>query len=444
MLLYKYNRYNRCNLPRIVALCCLLWLTGCGIQLELPPLPGLSSEEPPTGAEVTPEAPEGVVARRQSATPVPPTPTRDPTLPTPTPLPEIAPQATISPDFSPAVNDQEALLTELYRRASPAVVSIEITIDLANSLNLPADTPLPEGRVPTSSGSGWLFNSQGYIVTNNHVVADAEALQVIFHDGSKARADVVGTDPGSDLAVIKVDQLPAETAPLPIGDSDAVEVGQMAIAIGNPFGLQNTLTVGVISGLGRSLIGPPGGGGFFSIPNIIQSDAAINPGNSGGPLLNARGEVIGVNTAIATESGVFDGVGYAVPAQVVERIVPALIEDGSYEHPWIGISMVAVDPLMAEEVGLDVESGVLVTGVVAGSPADKAGIREGTENVVYAGGDLPIDGDIIVAVNNREMRNSDELLSFLQLDAAVGDTLTFTVVRDGSEEQFDLTLVPRP
>jgi 2-alkenal reductase len=222
-------------------------------------------------------------------------------------------------------------------------------------------------------------------------------------------------------------------------------VGQTAIAIGNPFGLQNTLTVGVISGLGRSLIGPAAGDvGNFSIANVIQSDAAINPGNSGGPLLNARGEVIGVNTAIASSSGVFDGVGYAVPARVVERVVPVLIEEGSYDHPWIGISMIGIDALLAEEFDLPTESGILITSVVDDSPADEAGLRAGTDEVSYMGGELPIDGDIITAVNGEDVQNSDELISYLQLDASVGDTLNLNVIRDGESIEVPITLEARP
>jgi 2-alkenal reductase len=219
----------------------------------------------------------------------------------------------------------------------------------------------------------------------------------------------------------------------------------MAIAIGNPFGLQNTLTLGIISGLGRSLIGPQAtGSGNFSIPNIIQTDAAVNPGNSGGPLLNIRAEVIGVNTAISSQSGSFMGVAYAIPSEVVARIVPVLIEEGTYAHPWIGISMVDVDTLLAERFDLDVSSGVLVTEVMPTSPADQAGLRPGDERVPYAGSTLLLGGDIITAIDGEEIGNSDELVSYLQLEAAVGDTVTFTVMRDGEEQSIELTLAPRP
>jgi 2-alkenal reductase len=256
---------------------------------------------------------------------------------------------------------------------------------------------------------------------------------------------MIGTDPGSDLAVIKVDQLPPGVAPLPLGSADEVAVGQIVIAIGNPFGLQNTLTLGIVSGLGRSLVGPlASGGGNFSIPNIIQTDAAVNPGNSGGPLLNTRGEIIGVNTAISSQSGSFTGVAYAIPSSVVKRIIPVLIDEGRYLHPWIGISMVSIDTLMAAEFDLPASSGVLITGVLEGSPAAQAGLQAGSEAVSYAGGTLLLGGDIIVAIEGQEMHTTDDLISYLQLDASVGDQITLTVLRDGEQQQVDITLEPRP
>lgn len=426
-----------------VLLVLLLVLTGCSLpNVQLPPL--TFSEE----SESQTEANEQAVAA-EPTTPPEPTATVDPTLPTATPLPEVPPQPTIGPEFSDALSAEETLLQELYSRSNPAVVSIEVIGNLAEQLDLPDGHPLApggSGNVPLSGGSGFLYDSQGHIVTNNHVIEDAERLQVTFYDGSQTTARLIGTDPGSDLAVIKVDQLPPNAAPLPIGDSREVAVGQTAIAIGNPFGLQNTLTVGVVSGLGRSLTGPPSenGAGFFSIPNIIQSDAAINPGNSGGPLLNTRGEVVGVNTAIASTTGQFNGVGYAVPSQVLQRVVPSLIETGEYAHPWIGISMVAVDPLLAEEARLSVQNGVLVTGVSPNSPANNAGLQAGEDIFEYLGAEIPINGDIIVAVNGTPIRNSDELLSFLQVEVGVGDTLTLTVIRNGQEQELPLTLAARP
>lgn len=225
-----------------------------------------------------------------------------------------APAPTLPPELTNPLEAEQAALIALYRRVNPSVVSIEVV----------ADHPPVSGApftVPTSQGSGFLFDDQGHIVTNNHVVENGSKFQVRFSDGAVMMARLVGGDPGSDLAVLKVDELPPGVAPLPLADSRTVEVGQRAIAIGNPFGLRNTLTVGVVSGIGRSLSGPASsGGGRFRIPNIIQTDAAINPGNSGGPLLNIYGEVIGVNTAISSGSGAFEGVGYAVPSNAVLRV----------------------------------------------------------------------------------------------------------------------------
>lgn len=408
-----------------------LLLAGCSGLVERLPIGERSTAEP-------------VVPFSQQATAVaqPATPTPSGPRPTSPPLPDVPPQPTIAAELSAPVSAQEALLVELYRRASPAVVSIDVIGDS----RLPEDHPMLPGfsDVPFSQGSGFLFDSQGYIVTNNHVIEGANSLLVTFHDGSSIEAQVVGRDPYSDLAVIKVDGLPGDAAPLPLGNSREVAVGQTAIAIGNPFGEQNTLTVGVISGLGRSLRGPASEQGIFSIPNVIQTDAAINPGNSGGPLLNVRREVIGVNTAIRSANGFFEGVGYAVPASAVERIVPVLIADGQYEHPWIGIRMFAVDPFVARRFELDTNQGVLIQEVVPGSPAAAARLQAGLEQVEYAGGDLLLGGDIIVAIENQVVRDSDDLIGYLALETSVGDTVTLTVMRDGSEQQVPVTLEARP
>ncbi|PMP81869.1 MAG: 2-alkenal reductase [Roseiflexus castenholzii] len=369
--------------------------------------------------------------------------TRAPTTPsapttTPAPLPAQAPLPTLPPELTNPLEAEQAALTALYRQVNPAVVSIEVV----------ADHPPVGGApftVPTSQGSGFLFDDQGHIVTNNHVVENGAKFQVRFSDGTVVMARLVGSDPGSDLAVLKVDALPPGAAPLPLADSRTVEVGQRAIAIGNPFGLRNTLTVGVVSGIGRSLSGPTSNnGGRFRIPNIIQTDAAINPGNSGGPLLNIYGEVIGVNTAISSGSGAFEGVGYAVPSNAVSRVVPALIRDGRYDHPWMGIGMRDVDPLLADSLNLPARQGVLITEVVPDSPAARAGLRSGTQIVSVGERELRIGGDIIIAINGQPVRDSDELVSYLELETSVGDTVMMTVQRGDRQEQITMTLGARP
>jgi 2-alkenal reductase len=364
-----------------------------------------------------------------TATPLPPRPT-DP------PLPTIPPQPTINAALSDALADQERLLVELYRRASPAVVSIEV-----RGAELPEDHPVVPGI--GGQGSGFLFDDQGHIVTNNHVVEGGESFQVRWFDGTTSLAELIGADPDADLAVIKVRELPPAVAPLPVGDSQAIEVGQTAVAIGSPFGEQNTLTVGVVSGLGRTLQGPTRAFGTYSIPNIIQTDAAINPGNSGGPLLSVRGEVIGVNTAIAVSQGgdSFEGVGYAVPASTVARVVPSLISEGRYDHPWMGISMFPVDALLAERLGLPVSRGVLITDVREGSPAAVAGLEPGDREEQVNGIPLRVGGDVVIALDGEPVADGDQLIGLLDLNHMVGDTIVLSVLRGGAEPAEDVRLV---
>ncbi|NTW01092.1 MAG: PDZ domain-containing protein [Oscillochloris sp.] len=406
-----------------------LVLAGCSFG------PQINQADPTVGAIQT------QVAAMQQATPrATSTPRASHT--TDVPLPTIPALPTIDPALGSAMRNQEDLLVEIYRRAGPAVVSIEVVSD--PNANLPSGHPpltdIPDG--PTGQGSGFLYNDQGYIVTNNHVVERASQLQVRFYDGSTGIAELIGTDPDSDLAVIKVSQLAVGMTPLPLADSGLVTVGQAAVAIGNPFGEQNTLTVGVISGLGRTLSGPSRDFGSFSIPNIIQTDAAINPGNSGGPLLNIRGEVIGVNTAIAVSMGSssFEGVGYAVPSRAVAKVVPALIQSGHYDHPWMGIKMLPLDTLLAERFGLAVNKGVLVIGIQPDSPAEHAALQVGEHTETYNQEELPINGDIITAINGQPVTSGDDLIGYLDQEYSVGNTITLTVVRDGATRDVELTL----
>lgn len=366
-------------------------------------------------------------------------PTRD--IPPPsTPLPISEPVSTLAPALTNALEAEQEVLIELYRRVNLSVVSIDVA---GEHPQFDDDTDVPE-VVPFGQGSGFLYNDQGYIVTNNHVVEDGSAFQVRFADGSAVEATLVGRDPGSDLAVLKVDELPDGAQPLPLADSREIQVGQTAIAIGNPFGLQNTLTIGVVSAVGRSLTGPSGGGGRFRIPNVIQTDAAINPGNSGGPLLNVRGEVIGVNTAILSESGTFEGIGYAVPANAVMRVAPALISEGRYDHPWMGIGMRDLDPLLAKRFSLPARQGVLITEVQEGSPAEQAGLQGGETIGEYAGISFPYDGDIVTAINGETVLDSDDLVSYLELNTSVGDVVTMSILRDGKKQDVKMTLGSRP
>lgn len=407
-------------------------LMSCGLTARIGPEAEATPGATPPPARATSEM-------AGPSTPVPTSTNRPATMVAVGPT--IPPQPTIDATVSAPIRERDTLIVELYRRVTPAVVSIEVTTNFAS--DLPNEHP-PLPFQPRSQGSGFLYDGAGHIVTNNHVIANAEDLQVTFYDGSSSRAEVVGSDDGSDLAVIRVERLAPGAAPLPIGDSQNIAVGQTAIAIGNPFGLQNTLTVGVISGLSRSLLGPASGPSNFSIPNIIQTDAAINPGNSGGPLLNINGEVIGVNTAISSENGGFAGVGYAVPSSAVSRIVPVLIAEGKFEHPYVGIRMYAIDALMAREFNLNVESGVLVVEVQPDSPAETAGLRAGNRETLYNGVPLTLGGDIITAINGQHVANGTDLISFLALETDVGETITLTIIRNGREQEVALTLNARP
>ncbi len=373
-----------------------------------------------------------------------------PTLPPA--LSQVTPVPTVVAALSEAFDTQDALLTKLYRDRSPAVVTIRI---LGNNTDTsegqfqivptPEVTPGEEGTAPdfAAEGSGFLIDNEGHIVTNNHVVEDATSIQVTFTNGTTIGATVVGTDLNSDLAVIKLDRLPEGIQPLSFGNSKQVEVGQRAIAIGNPFGLGTTLTVGVVSARGRTL--PTSGTGNFSIADIIQTDAAINPGNSGGPLFNSKGEVIGINTAIRTQSGTFEGVGYAVPSNTMKKVVPALIASKRYEHPYLGVQMATgLSESDAKALGLPITHGVPITSILPGGPAERAGLRASDGQKRVNGIPYPTGGDIVLKVNDLVVNQSVDIVDYLATDTAVGDTITLTVLRDGKEIAVPLQVGARP
>jgi 2-alkenal reductase len=274
-------------------------------------------------------------------------------------------------------------------------------------------------------------------------VTGATDLEVVFANGERRGATVIGTDVDSDLAVIRVDSLPDGVQPLPLGDSNSVQVGQFVIAIGNPFGEAGSLSLGVVSGLGRSLASDriAEGGGRYSLPQVIQTDAAINPGNSGGPLLNLAGEVIGVNSAISTSTGTNSGVGFSIPVNAVSRVAPALIAEGVYHYPYMGIRMTTLDLEAQESLGLPQAAGAYVTDLTPGSPAEDAGIRASGFNESV--GALP-GGDLIIAVNGLPIATPDDLISYLVFDAEVGQTITLTIIREGQQIEVPMTLGERP
>ncbi|MFQ5944413.1 MAG: S1C family serine protease [Anaerolineales bacterium] len=320
-------------------------------------------------------------------------------------------------------------LIELYQIANPAVVNIQVQSRTSN--------PQLGDQLQFGQGSGFLFDEFGHIVTNFHVVNGAEAVNVIFADGYSSAAEVVGTDPGSDLAVISVEDLPEGFQPLSLGNSNSLRVGEQVVAIGNPFGLQGTMTTGIVSALGRTLPSQTqvAGGGQFSIPSVIQTDTAINPGNSGGPLLNLAGEVVGINTAIESSDRQFSGVGFAVPVDAVSRIVPTLIERGAFPHPWLGISGTDLNSQIREELDLPQDQvGILIVNVFAGGPASEAGLRS------YDVG----EGDLITSVDGVELRDFEDLLTYIAGQTSVGQTITLSVLRGAQAMEVSLVLSERP
>lgn len=358
--------------------------------------------------------------------------------------------------------DLESQLIHLYETINPSVVSVQVRQPVTVSEQMPQfpgfpNLPgfpnfpqLPQGQQQQyiyGQGSGFVYDSEGHIVTNYHVAGEADQIRVVLADGTTLDATLVGSDPDSDLAVIQIDPNGLDLHPLTLGDSDSLRVGQMVVAIGNPFGLEGTMTSGIVSALGRMLPSQATavGGGHFNIPNVIQTDAAINPGNSGGPLLNLAGEVIGVNTAIESPVRQNSGVGFAVPSNMVARVVPALIERGHYEHPWLGISGTTLTPELRDAMHLDEsQRGVLVAAVSADSPADRAGLRGSDREIEVDGRTLRVGGDVIVSVDGRPINTFDDLLSFIADDAEVGQTVTLGILRNGEQIEVEVTLAARP
>lgn len=344
---------------------------------------------------------------------------------TPTPLPEEA--------FA-GLESEDALLVNLYQRVNPSVVYIAVMIEGGGSLS------------PFGSGSGFVYDTEGHIVTNAHVVAGASIIQVTFDDGSVADARIVGRDIYSDLAVIKVDVPAGQLVPLELGDSSMLQVGQRVVAIGNPFGLRGTMTLGIVSAVGRTLPAETQAGGSFRNPEIIQTDAAINPGNSGGPLLDLHGRVVGVNTAIDSTTGVNSGVGFAVPVNTVKRIVPHLITDGVYRYPYLGITSQSRLSLaaLAKPLNLPVTRGVLIAEVLPGTAAARAGLRGGNHEVEVMGVPVVAGGDIIVAIDGYEVHDYDDFIAYLVRETEVGQQVVLTIIRDGRRMEVPATLGERP
>ena len=318
-------------------------------------------------------------------------------------------------------------LMEIFEKTEASVVQVNVRS--------------ADGRImPGSMGSGFVYSDDGYIITNNHVIDNAEKVTITFLDGESYIAQIIGTDSDLDLAVLKVQTGSTYLQSIPIGDSSKLKVGQEIAAIGNPFGLSGSMTSGIISQMGRLL--PQDSG--YSIPDVIQTDAAINPGNSGGPLLNMKGEVVGINTAIQSATGEFTGVGFAVPSNTVKKVIPVLIEDGVFHHPWMGISGSDVDPELAKVRELNSSKGFLIATVVEGSPAEDAGLQGVTITKEIDGREYPLDGDIILKIDDVVVRKISDILVYLQREKSIGDEMIMTINRDGILIEKVLVLGERP
>jgi len=349
----------------------------------------------------------------------------------------VEPGATVSPIYvsSDSVSQQDALST-LYQNVMPGIVAIQVLTAQGGSL-----------------GTGVVFDDQGHIVTNQHVVDGQQSIEVDFSSGYKATTTLVGADTDSDLAVIKVDAPASEIHPLTLGDSKQIKVGQSVIAIGNPFGLNGSMTLGIISALGRTQDSnrQVAGSGTFSVADMIQTDAAINPGNSGGPLFNLQGEVVGINRSIRTDASnvtgepVNSGIGFAIPINLIKRVVPAIIKDGKFNYPYMGISALQSELMslkVINELGLKSMTGVYITSVTPGGPADKAGVVGASQSTNLP--NLLSGGDLVIAVDGNPVKIYDDLIGYLVDNKSPGDNITLTVLRGDKKVDLTLTLANRP
>jgi S1-C subfamily serine protease len=332
-------------------------------------------------------------------------------------------------------------LPDLFAKVEKSVVQVT-EVDNSNELG-------------SRLGSGFVYDNSGHVITNYHVVVPGsnnnDELQVSFLDGNVYSAELVGFDQFADLAVIKVNNITSDKLmPLSLANSSALRIGETVVAIGNPFGLSGSMTVGIVSGLGRLLPSNENGENLagatssFSIPNIIQTDAAINPGNSGGPLIDTQGRVIGINTAIFSNTGVYSGVGFAIPSNTISKVVTSLIQNGSYRHPYIGIVGLSLTPDLSKQIGLSQSKGFLITSITEGSPAEKADLQAGTTTKTYNGREITTGGDIILKIDNREVTKIDDILAYLESQKQVGDNVHLTIQRDNAIRQLDLVLGERP
>ncbi len=333
--------------------------------------------------------------------------------------------------LSAGLTEEERNNIAVYEKVSDGVVNVTSTaVQMDFFFN----------AFPTQgSGSGSIIDTKGHILTNHHVVANAQKLEVTLADGSKWPAKLVGSDPDSDLAVIKIDAPKEKLKTVPMGDSKNLKIGQKVLAIGNPFGLQRTLTTGIVSSVGRTIRSDSG----TLIEDVIQTDAAINPGNSGGPLLNSDGEIIGINSAILSPSGGNVGIGFAVPVNTAKRVVPELLSKGYVTYPWIGATILSLTPEIAKYLKLKIEKGAMIADVVKGGPADKAGLKGGNRKVQVGNTIAVVGGDVVVKVDQHDVKTNDELIHYIR-EKKPGDTILLKVDRKGEFIDVKVTLGERP
>jgi S1-C subfamily serine protease len=372
----------------------------------------------------------------------------------------VQPAAQLAADEVDIVAVYEQALIDVYQNTLPSVVNISVTKNVEQGLldrfdfgfPHPEDSPSPnpegERNVPPDffnrgAGSGFVWDKEGHIVTNNHVVAGATDIEVIFADDTTVKAEIIGSDPDADLAIIKVDLPAADLTPVTLGDSDDLQVGQLSIAIGNPFGQDFTMTSGIISGVGRTI---RSGNSGFSIPRVIQTDAPINPGNSGGPLLTRKGEVIGINTQMLSRSGSSAGIGFAVPINIAKQVIPTLIKGETFEYAWLGISGNTLTAEISEIRELPAGTkGAVVIGIAEDGPAEQAGLQGRDETLDVDSEGFLIGGDIITAINNQPVHDMNDLITYLVKETEPGDKVDLDVIRaDGSQETVEVTLGVRP
>jgi len=362
-------------------------------------------------------------------------------------LPPSIGAAQVAPDDTDLVAAYEQALIDIYNDTLPSVVSIRVTKKLDFGFQHPPLEPDseedPEEFFNRGGGSGFVWDTAGHIVTNHHVIAGATDVEVIFADDTRVKAQVVGSDPNADLAVIRVDMPASALTPIAQGNSDTLQVGQLSVAIGNPFGQEFTMTSGIVSAVGRTI---RSGNSGFSIPEVIQTDAPINPGNSGGPLLNRQGQVIGINTQILSRSGSSSGIGFAVPINIAKRVVPTLIQGDTFDYPWLGISGNTLTVEAAEFRNLPADTqGAVVLEVIPDGPAEKAGLQGRDASLDEESDAYRFSGEIITAINGQPIHDMDDLITYLVNEAAPGDEITVDVIKnDGTPDSLEVTLGVRP